>query len=451
MTLVVHLKYDEMPLVDEQGHTVNDVIEYVDYTGLDTVNHVGPTGSSLKGSDAFPDYQQNYWVGEWDTDHLGTVTNGKLTLKTSFYSPYGWRNPVDDTDTFWLQPLGGPANYAGTLFYKADYGYDPADLEFGGRIKVYGGSNVSTPEFIVTYNIPAETWVEIAVYFDGGTAYVYANDVFLGQGSITAIPADTEFVTDGMAAPLAGSRVDEHLLYFDEADPPVGPPAPPPAPPPPVDKSPTGVRYPADLPGPLRDNFMATRQDSRSEFEPSAGRARRRNIKRMAPFVTQACFQYTDVQYRYFDQWWHQDVQGGARQFDIELPLNYNSLAWFTCECIGEPSAEAVEGGSWRVMMSLRSKFPMFYYRPSGTDELYGTTSIGITQARGNMEIGMLLYGKADIQVTPKGRLLPTGMYGKASGIGIQTARGRFFGTPNNLKGAASIVCTPTGMLEELP
>jgi hypothetical protein len=451
MTLAVYLKFDALPLVDQQGHTVNDVVEYTDYVGLDTVHRMGTSGSSLSGSAEFPEYQQNFWVGEWDTDHLGTVTNGKLTLKTCVYNPNGWRNPVDDTDSFWLQPLGGPANYSGTLFYKADYGYDPADLEFGGRIKVYGGSNVGTPEFIVTYNLPPGEWVEIAVYYDAGTAYVFADGVFLGQGSVTPIPEDTEFVTDGLSAPLGDMRIDEHKLYFDEADPPIAPPAPPPAEPPPVDESPTGIRYPADLPGPLRENFMSTREDSRSAFEPAIGRPRRRNTMRFAPYKTQACFQYTAVQYRYFDQWWHQDTLGGARQFDIELPLNYNSNAWFTCECIGEPSAEALDGGYWRVTMQLRSKFPMFYYRPSGTDELYGTTSIGITNARGNLELSLVLYGKADIQVTPRGRLLPIGMYGLASGSGIQTARGRFFGTPNLLKGAASIVVTPTGMLEELP
>lgn len=211
------------------------------------------------------------------------------------------------------------------------------------------------------------------------------------------------------------------------------------------------IVYPFELPRAVADGYSMTTEENRSEFQPTVGVPRRRNRMRVTPVRITVQFIYTEQQYAAFDEWWDGPLQGGAQEFDIQIDIPYmqEQGIWYTCNWIGEPESETLEGGYWRVSGNLRSKYIPFFGRSPNTDDLAGKTQIGIGNATGNLLVERVLYGSTEIGISnATGRLTIQPLFGVTQ-IGINNARGRIRWV--DLRGLGGPSIEPTGELQVGP
>lgn len=182
---------------------------------------------------------------------------------------------------------------------------------------------------------------------------------------------------------------------------------------------PTGIRFPLPQPGSIADTY----DETRSSVDMEAGPARVRNKMRTAPRVFDVQWLMSQSAYETFDRWWQFTIKGAEREFDVQLLDDDETLVWYTARWIGEYSASInSERYEWTVSGKLRALGDSFLVRPSGTDELQGRASVGMT-ARGELRaVGVRLYGRASVGISAIARLDSLPFYGSAS-VGI-SARG---------------------------
>lgn len=172
---------------------------------------------------------------------------------------------------------------------------------------------------------------------------------------------------------------------------------------------PTGIRFPVDLPLPLREGYALSFEDTRSSAQPESGTARVRRNVRTEPRIEKLVWSFSQAQYNTFEVWWQETIESGAKEFDILLTDLVHSTVWFTARWLGEfESQMESEFYRWRVSGTLRLLGNSFADRPSGTDELKGKALVGIT-ATGNLEVQKLMFGSATLGITATGRLSGAG------------------------------------------
>lgn len=208
----------------------------------------------------------------------------------------------------------------------------------------------------------------------------------------------------------------------------------------------SSIRFPADLPIPLRDSYSETFEEIHRNLAMEVGTARRRARMRTAPRRFSLSLTLSQAEFATFDSWWQFTILGGQREFDIQLldEDDIDPLVWYTVHVVdGEYSLNVTQSFDYEVSFSVRAVGASFADRPSGTDTLRGynlmgmqavkgdllvftpyrgNTSIGITYARavGNLQP---LRGGASFYMLARGRLLLPPMGGNASIGIIATAR----------------------------
>jgi hypothetical protein len=210
---------------------------------------------------------------------------------------------------------------------------------------------------------------------------------------------------------------------------------------------PTGVRFPLELRVPDRTGHGDSFEEIRSAFEPEIGVARRRNRMRAAPRIFELQWTFEQDSFRIFDRWWQFDILAGAREFDIQLLDDDETIVWFTVRVLGEYETDVSTDQSWTVTMRVRAIGDTFgAVRPSGTNELIGVTTVGLGIAKsGAPLIDKLLGGAAAVGVTATGRPLASGLGGQAN-IGLKLLpTGKFAG--EDLWGSTTIGVTGAGQL----
>lgn len=208
---------------------------------------------------------------------------------------------------------------------------------------------------------------------------------------------------------------------------------------------PTSLRFPAELPPPLRDPYGDTYEETRSRTEREIGVARMRNVTRVAPLMITVEWMFTPAQYAVFDKWFETYLRGGERPFDIQLSDDVGLLQWYTVFWIGTYRAEIVNGYNWRVSGTLRSIEVPFAVRPSGTDELGGLSEPTI-RATGALVIEPVFFGRAELELIAEGTLDALPVYGlsepSVTGTGVLL--------PRPFWGSAAVEVTADGRLEDL-
>lgn len=184
---------------------------------------------------------------------------------------------------------------------------------------------------------------------------------------------------------------------------------PPPPPPPPSAPVGTGIRFPVELPLPLREGYAVDYEETRRRVQPEVGSSRQRRLFRSEPRLERLVWSFTQQQYRLFDLWWQNTIESGAREFDVLLTDLGSGTVWFTARWFGDYEAVIDNTGyRWRVSAVFRLIGEPFADRPSGTDELIGRTSVGLT-ASGNLRVDKQMRGAVTLEVTGRGRLNGSG------------------------------------------
>lgn len=185
----------------------------------------------------------------------------------------------------------------------------------------------------------------------------------------------------------------------------------------------TLLRFPPELPPPLRDGYGIAPEDGRLAFEPEVGLPRRRRTAPTEPLRFELTWQFTQAQYTLFDLWWQDTIAGGTKLFDIQLLNDRDALVWYTCEWIGEYEAEIVDVADWRVKATLRSKFAPFTTRDPQTNNIRGRAQVGTALARSTLEVGKAIRGRASVGLSSATlRISRLPMYGRTS-LGVFRAR----------------------------
>lgn len=211
---------------------------------------------------------------------------------------------------------------------------------------------------------------------------------------------------------------------------------------------PTGLRYPADLPPPDRDDYREAFEEIQRSLEMEAGTVRRRNRMRAAPRRFDLAIPLTQNEFALFDAWWQDTIKGGEREFDIQLLDDDagGALVWYTVRVVdGVYSAEVGETMDYRVSFTVRAVGESFPTRAAGTDNLRSEITVGVQAApgriliftpyRGNLAVGFTnaravfslppLQGSSAVGLLSftRGRLFPRPLFGTGS-FGITNARG---------------------------
>lgn len=203
----------------------------------------------------------------------------------------------------------------------------------------------------------------------------------------------------------------------------------------------TGIRFPVDLPPPLREGYGTEFEETRSRQEREIGAARQRRKTLTEPRLETVTWVFTQKQFNIFDNWWQFTIQCGVRLFDIQLTDDDGGLTWYTVRWIGE--YEAIinsERYEWRVTGTLRSLEDPFTTRPSGTDELRGIAR-GMTNSSGYLIIDRALRGAATVEASATARFSQGSM--RAQALPEVTAKA-WLG-PVILRGRASVEVTAKG------
>lgn len=161
---------------------------------------------------------------------------------------------------------------------------------------------------------------------------------------------------------------------------------------------PSSIRFPADLPIPLRDSYSESFEEIHRRLQMEAGTERRRARMRKAPRVFKLNLILDQVEYQVFDSWWQNTILGGELDFDIQL-LNdddANDLIWFTVSILGgEYSLNVTQSFDYEISFTVRAINDGFADRPSATNELRGSSSIGMKASTGQLLVYTPFSGAA--------------------------------------------------------
>lgn len=172
---------------------------------------------------------------------------------------------------------------------------------------------------------------------------------------------------------------------------------------------PTGIRFPSELPLPLRDGYAIGFEETRSSLRPESGHGRNRRTVRTQPRTERLVWSFSQEQFHLFDLWWQFTIESGAREFDLLLTDAILGTTWFTARWLGNYQAEMTSDAyRWRVSGTVRMLGEPFAERPSGTDELRGVSTVGIS-ASGNLLVERLMYASAVFDLTARARLSGSG------------------------------------------
>lgn len=210
----------------------------------------------------------------------------------------------------------------------------------------------------------------------------------------------------------------------------------------------TGIRIPPQVPPPLRDGYGDTYEETRTSVEMDAGAPRIRNKMRSAPRLFTVTWHMTADVYKVFDIWFAETIAGGAKQFDIQLLDDSETLVWYTATFQdGSYRAAIEEDNNWRVSATLRAVGESFATRPPGTDEMRGVANLSLLPARGQLLIRKVLFGSVMLGIGEgtRGALKPVPLYGRA--VFDLNGRGRLY--PRPLYGRATMDLTATGALQQ--
>lgn len=187
------------------------------------------------------------------------------------------------------------------------------------------------------------------------------------------------------------------------------------------------IRFPASLRTPDRDGYGDTHEEARTVFQPDTGAPRRRNKYRLVPRIFDVKWTFTQAEYTVFDAWVQNTIDGGAREFDVQLLDDDESLVWYTVKALGsfsfnidEPDGELRYTVSWRFR-ALHESFGAV--RLSRTDELAGRAYVGVTTS-GRIKVYTPFRGRTDVGVTSFGKLNVLPLYGRAEVGMYQLPRG---------------------------
>ncbi len=171
----------------------------------------------------------------------------------------------------------------------------------------------------------------------------------------------------------------------------------------------TGIRFPVELPLPLRDGYGIDFEETRKRVQPEIGSARQRRQFRTEPRLEKLVWLFTQEQFHQFDLWWQDTIQSGAREFDVLLTDLGVGTVWFTARWSGDYEA-SIDNSSytWKVSATFRLIGAPFTERASGTDELIGRSLLTLT-GKGNLEVEKLMQGRTTLELTAKGRLNGSG------------------------------------------
>lgn len=176
---------------------------------------------------------------------------------------------------------------------------------------------------------------------------------------------------------------------------------------------PTGIRLPLELPLVTRTSHGDTFEEIRKAFEPEIGVIRRRNRMRVAPRIFDCQLELSQDEYSLFDNWWQDVIKGGERDFDIQLLDDDYTLVWYTVHVIGEYTAEVIDPMDWRVSFRVKALGDSFGpIRGSGTDELGGRVTVGVSNPLANIRVYAPFYGRVLPEVTPTAKLNVLPLYG---------------------------------------
>lgn len=210
----------------------------------------------------------------------------------------------------------------------------------------------------------------------------------------------------------------------------------------------TGIRIPPQVPPPLRDGYGDTYEETRTSVEMDAGAPRIRNKMRSAPRLFTLTWHMSAAVYKVFDIWFAETIAGGAKEFDIQLLDDSETLVWYTATFEkGSYRAAIEEDNNWRVSATLRAVGDSFPTRPPGTDELRGVADLSLLPLLGVLVIKKSLSGRVDLGIGEgtRGVLKPFPMFGIAN-LNI-SARGALY--PRPLYGIAQMSLTATGTLQQ--
>lgn len=211
----------------------------------------------------------------------------------------------------------------------------------------------------------------------------------------------------------------------------------------------SSIRFPSDLPVPLRDTYSETFEQIHRSLDMEVGTARRRARMRTAPRRFSLSFILDQAEFSVFDYWWQNTILGGERQFDIQLldEDDIDPLVWYTVNVVnGEYSLNVPQSFDYEVSFTVRAVGESFADRPVGTDTLSGYNSMGMrlitgnllvfTPYRGNTALGMTavsavmglpaLRGTALFYLRPKAGFLPIPITMQGLAVFSFTAVARF-------------------------
>lgn len=168
-----------------------------------------------------------------------------------------------------------------------------------------------------------------------------------------------------------------------------------------------------------------------------------RQRMRATPRLIDVTWQMTEGNYREFDQWFVETLQGGSKEFDIQLLDDDEQLVWYTGRWLGGTyRASITEDDKWQVSGTIRAVADSFDVRPSGTDELEGKAVVRL-RAYGTLLIPKVMFGFAGLGLRDARGVMPAPLYGRSvlqfSGRGLPQAR--------PVQGRATFTLVATGQL----
>lgn len=149
---------------------------------------------------------------------------------------------------------------------------------------------------------------------------------------------------------------------------------------------PVGLRFPPLAPPPTNDGYTDSFEETRRSTPMEIGTVRRRNRVRKAPRQFDLAFVFSEDDFKEFDRWWQDDIEGGAQLFDIQLidSSDSDTPTWFTVRIIGgKYDVNVTQAYLFEVKFKVRTTLDGFTDRPSGTDALRGHGSMGVKGALG--------------------------------------------------------------------